>query len=324
MSRPVLFLKGHTKGYVRADGTPVQGYDTKHLRAPQRGLAGKLSMLWPGAKALVIGASEKPAAAPVAASAFQQKYGAGAGKLTSLYGGAFKHKALGQPKAWHPKLDDQGREVGLYRPHAASDAAAWSDPLATATVPAGGEAPAELHGVAFATWDDAPTTLEGWEAVPGQDQALDEPDFDCPHVKEAAAGVVIQEPDGRVWLVSPTNAFGGYKNTFPKGRADDGLSLQATAIKEAFEETGLRVKITGFLGDFERTHTHTRYYTARRVGGTPADMGWESQAVRLAPHAGLAGLLNGAADKPVRDALAGDQLFNSSGHSDAHRMHSHR
>ena len=97
----------------------------------------------------------------------------------------------------------------------------------------------------------------------------------------------------------PTNRFGGYDATFPKGRADDGLPLQAVAIKEAYEETGLQVEITGYWGDIERTETVARYYRARRVGGTPAHMGWESQAVQLVPKALLPKVLNTAVDHKV-------------------------
>ena len=315
MSGLVLFLKAHVKGYDRKDGKHVADYDTKRFAAPKP----QLAMEFPGTSTPVVASvppppppAPEPAPKPIASAAdFLKKWGMpvkkpqqGVGKQYGFgWGGGGKSEPKPEPKAWHPKPNDKGGKVGLYHPHKPSDAAAWSDPMATATVPVGGEAPAELHGVPFAPWADAPTTLEQWDEVPGQMPDLQEPDFDCPHDREAAAGIVIQEPDGRVWLVSPSNAFGGYRNTFPKGRADDGLSLQATAIKEAFEESGLQVQITGFLGDFERTQTYTRYYTARRVGGTPVDMGWESQAVRLAPYVGLEGLLNGAADKPVREAL---------------------
>jgi ADP-ribose pyrophosphatase YjhB (NUDIX family) len=84
-------------------------------------------------------------------------------------------------------------------------------------------------------------------------------------------------------MVKPSNGFAGYSTTFPKGHADDGINLQATAIKEAFEESGLQVEITGFIGDVERGQTMTRYYSAKRVGGSPTDCGWETQAVILVP-----------------------------------------
>lgn len=121
--------------------------------------------------------------------------------------------------------------------------------------------------------------------------------------KAAASGVVILEDDGRVWVVSPSNAFGGYTHTFPKGKLDRGLSLRANALKEGFEESGLRVVLTDFLCDVQRSTSVTRYYTARRVGGHPASMGGETQAVHLVPHALLAQFVAHPNDKLVLQAL---------------------
>ena len=100
--------------------------------------------------------------------------------------------------------------------------------------------------------------------------------------KAAAAGVVTVEPDGRVWVVSPTNYYGGYTNTFPKGKCG-ALSHRATALKEVFEESGLRVQLICHVCDSVRDTTVARYYLARRIGGNPARMDWESQAVHLVP-----------------------------------------
>ena len=49
--------------------------------------------------------------------------------------------------------------------------------------------------------------------------------------KKRAAGAVIVEPDGRVWLCEPTNHHGRYQRTFPKGTRDAGWSLEATAAR---------------------------------------------------------------------------------------------
>lgn len=92
----------------------------------------------------------------------------------------------------------------------------------------------------------------------------------------AAAGAAVVESDDRGWVVAPTNAFGGFKATFPKGHSN-GPGLRAAAVKEVFEESGLRVEILSHLIDVTRSTTRTRYYLARRTGGTPADMGWESR-----------------------------------------------
>ncbi|MCP5179002.1 MAG: NUDIX hydrolase [Pseudomonadales bacterium] len=157
--------------------------------------------------------------------------------------------------------------------------------------------------MAVQSWIDAPHNAAGWERL-ATTPVFDEPGF-AAHGLKAASGAVVVEPDGRVWTVSPTNAFGGYTNTFPKGSLDAGhqLSLKANAIKEVFEESGLRVELLGFLVDTKRTTSTTRYYVARRVAGTPADMGWESQAVHLVPAKTLSHFASHPNDKPIIAAL---------------------
>lgn len=102
--------------------------------------------------------------------------------------------------------------------------------------------------------------------------------------KHAAAGVIVVEPDGRIWMYSPKNYFGGYKNTFSKGTIEKDQSPQDAAVRELHEETGLVAKVKGYLGDVERSTSVTRYYIGQRVGGAPwAHDGKETHAVRLVP-----------------------------------------
>lgn len=204
--------------------------------------------------------------------------------------------------SWHPQLDENGKLKKILQPSQASDIAMVDDPDKIATFLPGSAAPASLNGIAFQSWVTVPCTLEGWRNVSGQLDIV-EAKLLLSGYKKAAAGVVVEEPDGRIWVVSPTNAFGGYQQTFPKGKADTGLTLQAVAIKECFEESGLQVEITGVVGDFERSSSFARYYYARRVGGTPADAGWESQAVHLAPKALLHTILNTADDRKIAIAI---------------------
>jgi len=205
--------------------------------------------------------------------------------------------------AIHPKPGEHGQPVTIRKPSTPTPPASWFDPAAVATFVPGGPVPAELNGVPFAPWTDAPTTDDGWTQVDGLNPDLAESPMKVTPGLKASAGVVVVEPDGRVWLVHPTNGFGGYRATWPKGRVEGGLSMQATACRECFEESGLKVRITGLLGDFDRTTTRTRYYLAQRTGGSPSDAGWESQACSLCPLEALPDLLNGAADKPVLAAL---------------------
>jgi 8-oxo-dGTP pyrophosphatase MutT (NUDIX family) len=203
---------------------------------------------------------------------------------------------------YHPEPNDAGQPVLLKAPSTPTPLAAWEDPNSVASVVPGGNMPAQINGIPFTVWSSLPESPAAWNSVAGQ-AVIDEPPFECPKGKAEAAGVVVYEPDGRIWLVAPSNGYGGYKATFPKGRVEKGVSRQANAIREAFEETGLQVAITAFLADSDRSLTYTRYYLARRVGGTPAAMGWESQAVHLVPRGKLVQLLNHANDQPLIEAL---------------------
>lgn len=77
------------------------------------------------------------------------------------------------------------------------------------------------------------------------------------------------------------------------------MSLAQNAAKETWEESGLYVEPTHFLCDIVRTHVVTRFYCARRLDGSPALAGWESQAVGLAPFEKLSKIINREYDRRV-------------------------
>jgi ADP-ribose pyrophosphatase YjhB (NUDIX family) len=271
--------KSHNSGYTRKDGTVVHPFDDKRYAKP--------SAKW----------SATGGHGGITAPQYGLFGGSGYG------GGHYDGKEAPKPKAFHPKPGDKGQKVGIYSPHVPA-VAALSDPGAIATITPGCEMPESLNGVAFTSW--TPPAEEDWDYVDGQMEDLVEGSLHVPIGKEAASGLVIVEPDGRAWVVSPTNRFGGYKNTFPKGKVEQELSFQSNAIKEAWEESGIKANIIGLLGDVERNTSVTRYYMARRVAGNPAtDVGWESQAVSLVPIAKLTEFLDAKVDHQVVDLLAG-------------------
>lgn len=204
--------------------------------------------------------------------------------------------------AIHPQRSDRGLPVIIGCPSTPTPLDAWQNPEAIAVVVPGGPMPPELSGIPFDDWAEAPTTLANWACVEGLAD-LEEPEMPVLGGFKTSAGAIILELDGRIWIVHPTNAYGGYKATFPKGTVDDGLPLQASAIKEAYEECGLKVEINGFLADVKRSTSVTRYYLARRVGGNPASMGWESQAVALVPKDRLGECLTNKYDLPLLEAI---------------------
>lgn len=202
---------------------------------------------------------------------------------------------------WHPRRDDAGQRVPIRRPSAPSAPATWSDPQATAVFVPDGPAPAALNGVSMAPWhplhDDA-----AWSVLAAS-MPVTEPPFAWPPGMQPAAGVVVVEPDRRIWLAAPTNGFGGVAHVVPKGRVDAGSTPAAAALREAWEEVGLQVQLTGWLIDVPRSVTFTRYYLGRRVGGSPAVMGWESQGACLCPAARLPKLLDGPHDASLVAAI---------------------
>jgi ADP-ribose pyrophosphatase YjhB (NUDIX family) len=131
--------------------------------------------------------------------------------------------------------------------------------------------PGTLHGVDFAS---APHHF--WEHV--KDKDIGEP---APTRPINRAGVMVQEPDGRIWIVRPTNEFGDRKHTLPGGGVETGLTHQQNALKEVWEETGLQVEITGHLGDFRDSNNGNigRLYIGKRVGGAPWDAKVESSII---------------------------------------------
>lgn len=203
----------------------------------------------------------------------------------------------------HPKPGEDGNPVVVHHPHHASAPSTWHNPDAVATFVPGGDVPLSINGIPVKKWRDHPRTVEGWDYTELVNDGLEEPPFILPPGKKPAAGVVIQEKDGRVWVVHPTNSFGGYQTTWPKGTVEDGLSLQASACKEAYEESGLKVRIIGFIGDFDRTTSKARMYLAERVSGDPTDVTWESQAVSLCPRGHLYSLLNMWPDHGIAEQI---------------------
>ncbi len=207
-------------------------------------------------------------------------------------------------KHYHPQKNEGGQQVELKHPSCPTGLSEWGDPTQLATVVPGSSMPDSVAGISIRSWTNAPSDNAKWEQL-AEAAAFDEPPLKVKPGKNPASGAVVVEPDGRIWVISPSNQYAGYINTFPKGTIypHQKISLRANALKEVYEESGLQVLLTGFLVDSERSLTTTRYYLARRIGGNPADMGWESQAVHLVPRAQLAKFTNHKNDVVVVQAL---------------------
>lgn len=181
-------------------------------------------------------------------------------------------------------------------------------PKSTVVFAKGKDLPVQaLNGIKFEKWA-LPSGVD-WNDVDGQAELSEDSMPEQVKVgkhgftKRLSSGLIIREPDGRVWLTRPKGGYGGYANTFPKGQVEPGLSMQANAIKEAWEETGIKGRVVGLLGDAEGDTSVTRYYLAERQGGDPADAGEEADAAVLAPPDRLNGLLNRGRDREIAEYL---------------------
>ena len=171
-----------------------------------------------------------------------------------------------------------------------------------------------LHGIEFSDFpspgssksDPSSLPKDYWSSMADKTN-IHEPVFANTSGKKISAGCIMVEEDGSLWLVEPTGHFGGYKNTYPKGGQEPGFTLQQTALKETWEESGMEAEILAHLGDYEKTTTMTRYYLAKRKNGKPTNAGWESQGIKLSPQSAAKMLLgqnsNSKVDLQVFDDL---------------------
>lgn len=97
----------------------------------------------------------------------------------------------------------------------------------------------------------------------------------------SAGGVVLQAgKNDRVYVIKPSNNFGPW--AFPKGRVDKGESMKQAAIREVFEETGLKAKIKSgksYLGKGTGKMSVTHFWIMIKTGGHPSKKGWETEKV---------------------------------------------
>src|SRR5687768_11451168 len=96
----------------------------------------------------------------------------------------------------------------------------------------------------------------------------------------SAGGLVFEDRGTQRWvvLISRRNAAGQLQWTLPKGGLEEGEDLEAAAVREVQEETGLRSRIVDKLGvvdywfvwrpDEVRYHKYVHYFLMAYVDGT--------------------------------------------------------
>ena len=114
----------------------------------------------------------------------------------------------------------------------------------------------------------------------------------------SSGGVVVRRMQGRWWFaaIRPRGKPEGVW-ALPKGLVDSGESAAETALRETFEETGVRGRIDEKLGDVKYVYTRggqrifkvVSFYLVRagtgRIGNVPAGMELEVAEARWLPLA---------------------------------------
>ena len=100
-------------------------------------------------------------------------------------------------------------------------------------------------------------------------------------MKKAYGGVIINAA-GEVLLREPAHGYHGYAWTFAKGKPLLGEGPAETALREVFEETGVRAKILLKLpGSFDGSRTSNEYFLMSVIEET-GQFDSETAAVRWA------------------------------------------
>lgn len=118
----------------------------------------------------------------------------------------------------------------------------------------------------------------------------------CPHCGEAVqiyrnpvptVDVVIHDPERGVVFIERANPPHGW--ALPGGFVDYGETVEAAAVREALEETGLEVALTGLLGVYSdpardpRQHTLSVVFTARAREAAVPRAGDDAAKARFFP-----------------------------------------
>lgn len=79
--------------------------------------------------------------------------------------------------------------------------------------------------------------------------------------KWSSAGGVVWDKKGRIAVVLQRDRARRLRWTLPKGRIDRGETIEQAALREVREESGLRAKVTGYLGRHEGRRHFTHYFS---------------------------------------------------------------
>jgi ADP-ribose pyrophosphatase YjhB (NUDIX family) len=98
--------------------------------------------------------------------------------------------------------------------------------------------------------------------------------------KWSSAGGIVVDGEGRVALVEQRDRKGRWRWTLPKGRIDAGETAETAALREVYEESGLRCEIVRPLATHDGRAHYTHFYEMRLVADDGKHDG-ETRAVRF-------------------------------------------
>jgi len=116
----------------------------------------------------------------------------------------------------------------------------------------------------------------------------------------------IFELDGRIVLIQRSIEPGYGRWTFPGGFVERGEGAEQAAEREALEETGVEIEVTGIVGlyTYEGQVPAIAVFSARATGGEPAPLD-ETMAVERFPRAELpwSGMAFPSTEQALKDYL---------------------
>ncbi|NPA32108.1 MAG: NUDIX hydrolase [Aquificae bacterium] len=124
--------------------------------------------------------------------------------------------------------------------------------------------------------------------------------------REFSAGGVLFKDDEVLLIKNPSGVW-----SFPKGLVEEGEKPEQTAVREVFEETGVRGEILDYVGDIQywyrakddKVFKTVRFYLMRYVSGEPKPS-WEVQDAKFFPVEEAKKLLKYKGDREIfRKAL---------------------
>lgn len=112
-----------------------------------------------------------------------------------------------------------------------------------------------------------------------------------PAVEETSAGGLVVDDQGRAALIARTDRHGRLLWSLPKGHLEDGESLEAAAVREVSEETGITGRVLAPLGvidfyftaDDRRVHKTVHHYLLKAEGGELSSADIEVEDVDWVP-----------------------------------------